>query len=110
MPRHRARSASRARVLRERAAAGANLGSGTDPHVVAVVLDGGGMRGVVSAAMVAALEKLGIVLCERGRDCGQAYFESDRMISLFGSPLKRRGLRVADPSGLNRSFPCSQRP
>ena len=31
-----------------------------DPHRVALVLEGGGMRGVVSAGMVAALEKLGM--------------------------------------------------
>ncbi|HWK25733.1 MAG TPA: patatin-like phospholipase family protein, partial [Solirubrobacter sp.] len=34
-----------------------------DPHRVALVLEGGGMRGVVSAGMVAALERLGLVSC-----------------------------------------------
>jgi predicted patatin/cPLA2 family phospholipase len=35
-------------------------GAREDPHVVALVLEGGGMRGVVSAGMVAALERLGM--------------------------------------------------
>jgi predicted patatin/cPLA2 family phospholipase len=41
-------------VLRERAAGNA------DDHRVALVLEGGGMRGVVSAGMTAALERLGL--------------------------------------------------
>lgn len=49
-----------ARVLRERAATGSHPDARQDPHVVALVLEGGGMRGVVSAGMVAALEKLGM--------------------------------------------------
>ena len=52
-----------ARVLRERAREGSAPGERTDPHVVACVLEGGGMRGVVSAAMVAALEKLDMAPC-----------------------------------------------
>jgi predicted patatin/cPLA2 family phospholipase len=43
-----------AEVLRERAAGRA------DDHKVALVLEGGAMRGVVSAAMTAALERLGL--------------------------------------------------
>lgn len=43
-----------AEVLRERAAGRA------DDHMVALVLEGGAMRGVVSAAMTAALERLGL--------------------------------------------------
>jgi predicted patatin/cPLA2 family phospholipase len=43
-----------AEVLRERAAGRA------DDHRVALVLEGGAMRGVVSAAMTAALERLGL--------------------------------------------------
>ena len=35
-------------------------GAREDPHRVALVLEGGGMRGVVSAGMVAALERLGM--------------------------------------------------
>jgi len=46
-------------VLRERAAAGAR----DDPHRVALVLEGGGMRGVVSAGMTAAIERLGLTEC-----------------------------------------------
>jgi predicted patatin/cPLA2 family phospholipase len=43
-------------VLRARAASG----SRDDGHRVALVLEGGGMRGVVSAAMTAAIERLGM--------------------------------------------------
>jgi predicted patatin/cPLA2 family phospholipase len=46
-------------VLRDRAAAGARR----DPHRVALVLEGGGMRGVVSAGMAAALERLELTRC-----------------------------------------------
>ena len=49
-----------ARVLRERAEAGSVPEARDDPHRVALVLEGGGMRGVVSAGMVAALETLGM--------------------------------------------------
>jgi hypothetical protein len=38
-------------------------GARHDPHRVAVVLEGGGMRGVVSAGMTAALERLGLTRC-----------------------------------------------
>ena len=38
-------------------------GARSDPHRVAVVLEGGGMRGVVSAGMTAALERLGLTRC-----------------------------------------------
>jgi predicted patatin/cPLA2 family phospholipase len=48
-----------ATVLRERAAAGSN----GDSHRVALVLEGGGMRGVVSAAMAGAVERLGFTPC-----------------------------------------------
>ena len=47
-------------VLRRRAASGSAPGARRDPHRVALVLEGGGMRGVVSAAMSAALERLGL--------------------------------------------------
>jgi predicted patatin/cPLA2 family phospholipase len=45
--------------LRERSEPGAR----SDPYRVAVVLEGGGMRGVVSAGMTAALERLGLTRC-----------------------------------------------
>jgi predicted patatin/cPLA2 family phospholipase len=48
-----------AEVLRERAAAG----SRADGHRVALVLEGGGMRGVVSAGMTAGIERLGLSEC-----------------------------------------------
>jgi predicted patatin/cPLA2 family phospholipase len=47
-------------VLSERARAGSRPGARADGHRVALVLEGGGMRGVVSAGMTAALERLGL--------------------------------------------------
>ena len=52
-----------AELLRERRDAGSRPGARTDPHRVALVLEGGGMRGVVSAGMTAALERLGLTPC-----------------------------------------------
>jgi len=52
-----------ANVLRERAAGGSRPGARDDPHRVALALEGGGMRGVVSAAMTAALERLELTRC-----------------------------------------------
>src|SRR5918999_337803 len=50
-------------VLRDRARAGSGRGRRDDPHRVALVVEGGGMRGVVSAGMTAALERLGFTRC-----------------------------------------------
>ena len=50
-------------VLRDRAREGSRPGSRQDPHRVAIVVEGGGMRGVVSAGMTAALERLGVTGC-----------------------------------------------
>jgi predicted patatin/cPLA2 family phospholipase len=47
-------------VVRERAQSGSLPGARRDDQVVALVLEGGGMRGVVSAGMAAALERLGL--------------------------------------------------
>jgi predicted patatin/cPLA2 family phospholipase len=47
-----------AAVLRDRAA-----GEAEDRHRVALVLEGGGMRGVVSAGMAGAIERLGLTPC-----------------------------------------------
>jgi predicted patatin/cPLA2 family phospholipase len=52
-----------ARVLRQRADAGSRAGARDDPHRVALVLEGGGMRGVVSIGMAAALERLELADC-----------------------------------------------
>ena len=52
-----------ARVLRERVEAGSHPGARDDGHRVALVLEGGGMRGVVSAGMTAALERYGLTPC-----------------------------------------------
>jgi predicted patatin/cPLA2 family phospholipase len=50
-------------VLRARAESGSAPGARSDPHRVALVIEGGGMRGVVSAGMTAALERLGLTAC-----------------------------------------------
>jgi predicted patatin/cPLA2 family phospholipase len=50
-------------VLRARAESGSVPGGRHDPHRVALVIEGGGMRGVVSAGMTAALERLGLTTC-----------------------------------------------
>ena len=52
-----------AEVLRDRAAGGSLPGARTDAHRVALALEGGGMRGVVSAAMTSALERLALTRC-----------------------------------------------
>ena len=50
-------------VLTERHATGSEPGARQDPHRVALVLEGGSMRGVVSAGSTAALERLGLTRC-----------------------------------------------
>jgi predicted patatin/cPLA2 family phospholipase len=50
-------------VLRDRARDGSRPGRRHDPHHVALVVEGGGMRGVVSAGMTAALERRGFTEC-----------------------------------------------
>ena len=50
-------------VLGERAEGSSVPGERRDPHRVALVIEGGGMRGVVSAGMTAALERLGLTQC-----------------------------------------------
>jgi predicted patatin/cPLA2 family phospholipase len=47
-------------VLAARLRDGSAPGARGDPHCVALVLEGGGMRGVVSAGMAAGLERLGL--------------------------------------------------
>lgn len=48
-------------VLLERAAARSRPRERTDPHVVALVVEGGGMRGAVSAGMCLVLEAAGLI-------------------------------------------------
>ena len=48
-------------VILERAAAGSRPGSRTDGHVVCLAIEGGGMRGAVSAGMCVVLEAAGLV-------------------------------------------------
>jgi predicted patatin/cPLA2 family phospholipase len=50
-------------VLGERARDGSEPGRRSDGNRVALVVEGGGMRGVVSAGMTAALERLGLTNC-----------------------------------------------
>jgi predicted patatin/cPLA2 family phospholipase len=52
-----------AKILRARLEDGSAPGARRDAHRVALVLEGGGMRGVVSAGMTAALERLGLTRC-----------------------------------------------
>src|ERR687892_1714918 len=52
-----------AAVLHRRRETGSAPGARQEPHRVALVLEGGGMRGVVSAGMAAALERLGLTRC-----------------------------------------------
>ena len=47
-------------VVRARARSGSAPGAREDPHSVALVIEGGGMRGVVPAGMAVALERLGL--------------------------------------------------
>ena len=49
-----------AQVLGDRMRSGSRPGAREDPHRVALVVEGGGMRGVVSAGMAAALERIGL--------------------------------------------------
>src|SRR5919112_1137253 len=50
-------------VIRRRAETGSKPGRRRDADRVALVVEGGGMRGVVSAGMTAALERLGLTPC-----------------------------------------------
>ena len=52
-----------AEVLLERLGTGSQPEARRDEHRVALVLEGGGMRGVVSAGMTAALERYGLTPC-----------------------------------------------
>ncbi|MGZ6563116.1 MAG: patatin-like phospholipase family protein [Solirubrobacteraceae bacterium] len=49
------------RVLLERARAGSHPGARSDDHVVCLAVEGGGMRGAVSAGMCVVLEAAGLV-------------------------------------------------
>jgi predicted patatin/cPLA2 family phospholipase len=50
-------------VILDRLAAGSRPGERTDDYQLALAIEGGGMRGVVSAGMLVALEQLGITGC-----------------------------------------------
>ena len=88
-------------VLHERARAGSKPGARTDPHRVALVIEGGGMRGVVSGGMVAALEALGLrdtfdaVYGSSAGACAGAYFLSGQA---------RSGARLYYEAVNNRRF------
>jgi predicted patatin/cPLA2 family phospholipase len=67
-------------VLLDRARTGSRPGARTDPHRVALVVEGGAMRGVVSGGMVTGLEALGMRLAfdavygSSAGACAGAYF------------------------------------
>jgi len=67
-------------VLLDRARAGSRPGARDDPHRVALVIEGGAMRGVVSGGMVVGLEALGlrdafdVVYGASAGACAGAYF------------------------------------
>lgn len=67
-------------VLLDRARSGSRPGARTDPHRVALVVEGGAMRGVVSGGMVTGLEALGlrdafdVVYGSSAGACAGAYF------------------------------------
>jgi predicted patatin/cPLA2 family phospholipase len=67
-------------VLADRARSGSRPGARTDPHRVALVVEGGAMRGVVSGGMATGLEALGlrdafdVVYGSSAGACAGAYF------------------------------------
>src|SRR5687767_4621283 len=88
-----------AAVMRERRLAGSRPGARRDPHRVALVLEGGGMRGVVSAGMTAALERLGLTPCfdlvvgaSAGAINGAAFLAgaAERSAAAYWGPLASR--------------------
>ncbi|MGW4116567.1 patatin-like phospholipase family protein [Actinosynnema sp. NPDC004786] len=89
------------RILHERRDGNSNPGERTDPHKVGLAVEGGGMRGVVSAAMLAALEEFGFADCfdaVYGASAGAisgAYFlagETWKSLPLYYRDLPARGL------------------
>lgn len=78
-------------VLRGRALTGSRPGRRSDPHRVGLALEGGAMRGVVSAGMVTALERLGLLACfdaVYGTSAGAvngAYFLAGQ--AAYGTPI-----------------------
>jgi predicted patatin/cPLA2 family phospholipase len=67
-------------LIRTRRAEATLRGARTDPHHLALVIEGGGMRGVVAGGMVSALEELGLLNCfdsiygSSAGACAGAYF------------------------------------
>lgn len=88
-------------VLLDRARSGSKPGARTDPHRVALVVEGGAMRGVVSGGMVTGLEALGlreafdVVYGASAGACAGAYF-------LAGQA--QRGARLYYEAVNNRQF------
>ncbi|MFE0462139.1 patatin family protein [Kitasatospora sp. NPDC058965] len=78
------------RILTERAAAGSRPGARADRHRVALAVEGGGMRGTVSAGMALALQEAGLL-----DSFDAVYGASAGAISgawlLSGTPEKLRG-------------------
>ena len=88
-------------VLLDRAQSGSTPGARTDPYRVALVVEGGAMRGVVSGGMATGLEALGlreafdVVYGSSAGACAGAYF-------LAGQA--RRGARLYYEAVNNRQF------
>ena len=71
-------------VLHERAKFNSKLGSRKDPYRVALVIEGGGMRGCVSAGMTAAIKELGM------QDCFDAVYGKSSALFLDVCPACSR--------------------
>lgn len=88
-------------VLLDRARSGSRPGARTDPHKIALVVEGGAMRGVVSGGMATGLEALGlrdafdVVYGASAGACAGAYF-------LAGQA--QRGARLYYEAVNNRQF------
>ena len=74
------KSPSVRKLMHVRQEAGSRRASRTDPHHLALVIEGGGMRGVVAGGMVGALEERGFLDCfdsihgSSAGACAGAYF------------------------------------
>jgi predicted patatin/cPLA2 family phospholipase len=93
-------------ILFERKSGNSVPGRRTDGRKIALVIEGGAMRGVVSASMVAALESLGLrnsfdLVCgsSAGAICG-AYFIADQ--ALYGTTIFYENINNRDFVDLRR--------
>lgn len=100
-------------LIKQRKAANSQFGDRDDPYKVALVIEGGGMRGVVSGGMVMGLQQLEMAQCfdaVYGTSAGAfagAYFLADRAdigTSIFYEDINNEKFislkRLFDPSGV----------